>query len=617
MLTKKWFAVMMSGLLIFASFPSAFFANEKNDEENAKTETEAGKYSAKDEVVYGNLDGNGNVEGMYVVNTFRVTDPGEIVDHGNYTNVRNLTDLSDVELTDDNRVHLQADEGEFYYQGELENKSLPWNISITYLLNGKEISPEELAGEEGSFEIQIKSTANEDIDPVFFENYLLQISLTFDPAKFNNIQAPEGTKANAGTDQQISFTVLPEQEETFIVTADASDLEMDPIDISAIPANLSIDSPDLSDMTGEMDSLSDAIREVHSGVAALNDGISELNTGAAELSTGSREYKSGINELDQSSGELVNGSAGIRDALNEISESVQGDIDTPDLSEMKKLPEGLRELATGLRESSTGFDTLKENYGELVGKLDEAITSIPDHEIAIDKIENMDEEQLQALKESGIDIETLNQLTETYISAKTAKETYFAVKEDLNSITEAMEQASSPSENMAGHLETMATEIENGMESMNQLDALTELQEGLSTLASEYQTFHSGLADYTEGVNTLAASYLELDTGIQELSEGTASIKSGANELEDGTEKLQEETSDMPGQMKSEVDEMLEEFDFSDFEPTSFVSDENKKVDVVQFVLHTEAIEMEETKAEEQEEEEDKGFWDRLMDLFR
>jgi X-X-X-Leu-X-X-Gly heptad repeat protein len=155
------------------------------------------------------------------------------------------------------------------------------------------------------------------------------------------------------------------------------------------------------------------------------------------------------------------------------------------------------------------------------------------------------------------------------------------------------------------------------MENMDQMGALAELQEGLSTMTSEYQTFHNGLVDYTDGVSELASSYQDLDAGIQELSDGTSSLDSGASELKNGTEELQEQTSDLPGQMQSEVDEMMDEYDYSDFEPQSFVSDKNEKVDVVQFVLQTEAIEIEKPETTEETQEEEKGFWDRFLDLFR
>ena len=73
----------------------------------------------------------------------------------------------------------------------------------------------------------------------------------------------------------------------------------------------------------------------------------------------------------------------------------------------------------------------------------------------------------------------------------------------------------------------------------------------------------------------------------------------------------------MPGDLQSEVDEMMDDYDASDFEPKSFVSEQNEKVDVVQFVLQTEPIEVEEPETTEEADEEEKSFWDRLMDLFK
>src|SRR5699024_7166549 len=102
--------------------------------------------------------------------------------------------------------------------------------------------------------------------------------------------------------------------------------------------------------------------------------------------------------------------------------------------------------------------------------------------------------------------------------------------------------------------------------------------------------------------------------GTQDLANGSADLADGISDLREGTEELADETSDLPEQFNSEIDEFMDEFDFSDFEPISYVSDENKDVNVVQFILQTEKIEVEE---EPVEEEEDKNIWTRFLDLFR
>src|SRR5699024_9633189 len=136
---------------------------------------------------------------------------------------RNLTDLSTIEQLNDEIV-LQSTGEDFYYQGELMGQQLPWNIKITYLLDGKETSAEQLAGQSGHLEIQIETKENKAINPVFFDYYVLQISLTFDPLYFQQITAPKGTEANEGKNKLINFSAMPGEEDVFIVTAAVENL---------------------------------------------------------------------------------------------------------------------------------------------------------------------------------------------------------------------------------------------------------------------------------------------------------------------------------------------------------------------------------------------------------
>lgn len=592
---NKWFIFIISGLLVFASFPLPALADQNTDREKSDVTTVPGKYSSKDEVIYVNLDANGKTKNMYVVNTFHVTEPGEIVDYGNYLDVKNLTDLSPIEKARNEEVHFEASEEEFYYQGELKNEPLPWDISMAYFLDGKEMKPDQLAGQSGRLEIHIPTAANEHVNPLFFEHFLLQVSLTLDPKVFRDIQAPKGTEANEGKNKQITFSVMPEQEEILILTAHVTDFEMDPIQIAAIPANIAIEDPDLSNMTSDMKLLSDAIREINSGVAELNDGIAELNDGATELSSGSTEYRNGINELDQSSGELVNGSQEIRDILRQVSGAVQDipEIDMPDLEDLKTLPKSFRDLAKELQDFAEGLE-----------QLEQVIQEIPD---------DIDTEQINELydllEESNIDASVLDQLVKAYETGQIVKEINEAIPADLTAIIT----------NMANHLETLADGLEDGMENLDELEDiedLMDLQDGLMTLSSEYDTFHNGLVSYTSGVNSLATSYQALDKGIQGLASGTSSLRNGVGELYEGTEELQKSTSGLPNEMQSKLEEFMEEYDFSDYEAASFISDQNEDIGVVQFVLQTERIEVEEPEAAPEEEEETKSLWDRFIDLF-
>ncbi|WP_254901796.1 YhgE/Pip domain-containing protein [Thalassobacillus devorans] len=603
---KRITALFMSTMLVLPTFLVSAEADDGSASEE-KAPQGKGTYSGKSEVVYATLSRSGDPKDMYVVNNFTVDKPGKMTDHGPYTSVENLTDMTDMEKKDD-RVTFTAKEDEFYYQGNLDGKPLPWNIDVTYKLDGKEIPPEKLLGKDGDLEIEINTSKNDKGDESFFNNYLLQISLTFDSANYKNIEAEDATVANAGKNRQVTFTAIPEKEESFMVNAQVSDLEMEPIEIAATPSSIPIEEPDTEEMKSEMQSLSDATAEVNRGVGELKNGMAELNTGVAQLYDGSAQYKNGIMELNNGSGELVDGSSSIKAALQQMSESVSGGSGDMNMSQFQQLEEGLRQIAGGLNEAEAGLTTLKDNYNQAYQALDQTIAAIPE--------QNVSEEEIQALYESGADQETVDKLVANYEAAQTTKQTYAGVKEAFAAVDPTLSQVSGSLTEMSGSLSTMADELSSSMENMDIDESMNQLQQGLEKLSANYNNFHSGLTDYTGGVQQLAGSYEEVHGGIAGLTGGTDELENGAAELHNGTAELAESTSSLPDELQQEIDEMINQYDKSDFDPESFVSSENEKVDNVQFVIKTESIKKPDEEKEEPEKEEEKNFWDRLMDLF-
>ena len=99
--------------------------------------------SPKDEVVYADLGGDGHMEQIYVVNIFE--GQKSILDYGTYERVRNMTSTDKIREKGD-QLLIDTDQEMLYYQGNLKKGSLPWNIALKYTLDGREISPKELAG---------------------------------------------------------------------------------------------------------------------------------------------------------------------------------------------------------------------------------------------------------------------------------------------------------------------------------------------------------------------------------------------------------------------------------------------------------------------------------------
>ena len=100
----------------------------------------------KEEVVYVLADADGNVDRVDVVNIFG---KGDVTDYGAYSSVKMLNTTDAITL-DSDRVTFSTDKDKVYYQGTLENAQIPWNISLTYTLDGKTVTPEELAGGTGT-----------------------------------------------------------------------------------------------------------------------------------------------------------------------------------------------------------------------------------------------------------------------------------------------------------------------------------------------------------------------------------------------------------------------------------------------------------------------------------
>lgn len=602
MMRKKRYLLVATAVLIF--LPSFLGYADTTGHVNAVKND--GKFISKDEVVYATLKSDGDLKEVYVVNTLDVTEAGDIHDFGEYDSVKNLTDLTELNQ-EGQTVQINAPEGKFYYQGNMkENSELPWDITVSYFLDGQKIEPSELAGKTGHLQINIETNPNQNVDLVFYENYLLQVSLQL-LNTYSNIEATDGMIANAGKNKQISFTVMPGQEGTFGVEADVVDFEFQGINIAAVPSSLPIDTSEMDNMTDDMSKLSDAIGELNDGVSDLKDGVSQLNNGAVQLRDGSAQYKNGMNEMAGASSGMVSGSRSIGDALAMIRDSLSGDAPEMDLTSLNELPKGLTNLANGLTDTAKGLSTLQKNYSQAYRSLDNAIAGIPTHQLTDD--------ERAGLYASGADSAVLDKLIASYTAAQKVKGTYSTAREAFQAVEPTLSQTSEAINGMSQTLTTIASNLSASLKESD-MSGLGELQKGIAELATNYEKFHAGLVSYTDGVSQLSNSYNQLHSGIDGLASGTSKLNNGVSELHNGTNELYEETKNLPEQMQEEINEMIQEYDKSDFTPVSFVSPKNKKVYSVQFVIKTEGIQKEEQVTKKKEPEKEKGFWDLLLELF-
>ncbi|GEM_PF-280027 len=336
---KKYLKHVLPMLLIVGIiFALVFWASPvkagKNTSIQEKSASDSdGSYTTKEEVIYANLYNNGSTNKIYVVNIFDVNKASIIKDFGDYSNVINLTS-TDTITKENNMVSFYADTGRFYYQGYTNSTELPWLINIEYYLDAKAINAEDLSGQSGQLQISISTKENPFVKSDFFNNFMLQISLTLDTNKCFNIQAPEAIIANAGSNKVLTYTVLPGDEGNISLTTDITDFSMEGISINGINYNMAIDLGEIN--TTEF---TDQLKELSDAIAKLDDGVKELSTGTSELYDGTAQMYDGLGKMTNSFSKLTDGS--------------------------KELSEGADELATGSKELLDGMDELYLGIEEL------------------------------------------------------------------------------------------------------------------------------------------------------------------------------------------------------------------------------------------------------------
>lgn len=284
------------------------------------------------------------------------------------------------------------------------------------------------------------------------------------------------------------------------------------------------------------------------------------------------------------------------------------DISMPDTEDMVG---GLSQLADGTEQIATGSSTLATGMHEL----NNGASALMSGESGIQEgLNALDSSGKQLAIGSGAIKSALNGAAEAMASMDLS-----GIKE-LLALPDALEHIAStldPETQQAqiGSLNALAQSLRTSLEKMD-LEQLAALSDGLGKLASEYDAFDAGLNTYLEGVSALSSNYGQFSFGLASLSDGASQMASGADELASGARELSSTTRDLPNKMQSEVDAMLADYTFPEFNPTSFVSSNNANIDTVQFVITTTPIEKPAEAPNSAEDESEPTIWDRLLALF-
>lgn len=271
----------------------------------------------KEENIYVNLDYDGVVDGVYVVNAYNLDEETDVCDYGNYYEIRNLSNNNKLDFSDD-KTCMTVPKGLFYYQGNRNDKNIPWNVNVSYKLDNEIINASELSGKNGNIEINLNISKNTNMDSFFFDNYLLQVTFTLDSSKVKNINANGGMIANNSGNKQITYSIIAGHEKNIKLSFDATNFSMNGISINAIPMQMDVTIDNIDELISKVKELQNAIKGINEGTGSVHDGISRINAGAKEFEFGSLNLKNGLELFNSNSSKLTEGSKTILDTLKLI-----------------------------------------------------------------------------------------------------------------------------------------------------------------------------------------------------------------------------------------------------------------------------------------------------------
>ncbi len=353
----------------------------------------AGTELQKDEVVYVMADAQGNTQKIIVSDCLKnANGDSTIKDASSLSDIVNVKGDESYTVDADGNLVWNAAGSDIYYQGTTD-KELPVDVSISYELEGEEISPEDLVGKTGNVTIRFTYTNNEkttvEVNGKEKEVYVpfAMISGALLPAEhFSDIEVTNGRVISEGDNNVVVGIAFPglkdsinidslkdkaiddeakekldevEIPETVEIHAYATDFEMNQtmtMAMSDLLSDLNLDDTldiDTSKITDSMNELKDATQQLKDGSTELNDGMASLQEGAQTLADKSRDLDSGAGELVSGIGTLNEGAASLNSGADELN------------SGAGSLKDGAASLNEGAATLNNGAGSLKDGISQV------------------------------------------------------------------------------------------------------------------------------------------------------------------------------------------------------------------------------------------------------------
>ncbi|MCQ2354941.1 MAG: hypothetical protein MJ102_07580 [Clostridia bacterium] len=355
-LSVKITAFTLCAILCLSGVITAFaLAGDKNEEPQKKltaasVENDENEIT-KDETVYVLAGADGSVKKIIVSDWIK-----NALGAASLTDTTGLSDIENVKGDESYTINgnakvWDAQGNDIYYQGNIE-KELPVGMTVTYTLDGKKVSVDEIAGKTGKVSIrfdydnrQYETVKIDGKDEKIYVPFAMLTGMLLDNDCFRNVKVSNGKLINDGDRTAVVGIALPGLQENLgigkdkidipdyvEITADATDFSFGmtvTIATNEIFNNLDTSKFDSVDgLAGSIGELTDGMNQLLDGSSALYGGLctlleksDELVSGIGQLADGAKALKDGAIALDDGAGQLKAGAAELAGGLNTLKDN--------------------------------------------------------------------------------------------------------------------------------------------------------------------------------------------------------------------------------------------------------------------------------------------------------
>ena len=594
-------ALLAVGGIATTAFALSFTGNKGEEKQEAPKAANISDNTgiSKDETVYVLAGADGSVQKIIVSDWIKNSLGNAAVnDKSELTNVENVKGDETYTMNGDNMRVWDAQGNDIYYQGNIE-KELPVDLSVSYKLDGKPISADDLVGKSGRvtirFDYQNKQYETVEIDgkqeKIYVPFAMLTGALLPDDV-FTNVEVTNGKLINDGSRTAVIGIAFPGLQENLAISKDKLEIP-DYVEITADVSSFRLDMT-VTLATNELFSELDA--DGFDSISELSASMEELTSAMDQLLDGSSQLYDGLATLLEKSDELVEGidqlAAGLQSGATQLSEGLNtlaSNNDTLNGGAKQVFDTLLSTANTQLAAAGLDVPTLTTgNYAEVLNGVIASLDENAVYEQALN--------QVTAAVEAQRDVIT-QQVTAAVQEEVTAQVTA-AVKEEVtlqvtevvrNTVAEQviqsvlhMDKASYDAAVAAGQIDqqmqsepalaqiqaevdaqmatqpiqdTIAAKVDEQMQSdaiKQTIAEQTELQ--IQKIIAEQMAsdeVQAQLAAAAEGAKSVIALKSSLDSynafylGLQSYTAGVADAAAGAGTLKAGTDDLKAGTSEL------------------------------------------------------------------------